>query len=89
MWKNIAGKYSTYQCYYTSRFYSTGTNIIVPSLSQYSVVIDSSHPRVETHSDPLIAKAVIKCVHGFDQEVAWEAVWKDATVPPKDDTTVS
>jgi hypothetical protein len=62
---------------------------MVSSLSQYSVVIDSSHPRVGMHADSVNAEPVIKCVHGFDQEVAWQAVWKDATVPPKDDTTVS
>lgn len=44
---------------------------------------------VATHADSLIAEAVIKGVQGFDREVAWEAVWKDATVPPKNDTTVS
>ncbi|KAF8707239.1 hypothetical protein AX14_013672 [Amanita brunnescens Koide BX004] len=43
---------------------------------------------VGTHADSLVAEAVIKGVVGFDRELAWEAVWKDASVPPKDDSTV-
>ncbi|KAF8972048.1 glycoside hydrolase family 92 protein [Flammula alnicola] len=43
---------------------------------------------VATHADSLIAEAVLKNITGFDPELAWEAVWKDATVPPKDDLTV-
>ncbi|KAF9567664.1 glycoside hydrolase family 92 protein [Agrocybe pediades] len=43
---------------------------------------------VGTHADSLIAEAVLKNITGFDRELAWEAVWKDATVPPKDDWTV-
>ncbi|KDR71062.1 hypothetical protein GALMADRAFT_281953 [Galerina marginata CBS 339.88] len=42
---------------------------------------------VGKHADSLIAEAVLKNVTGFDRELAWEAVWKDATVPPKDDLT--
>ncbi|KXN88321.1 hypothetical protein AN958_07466 [Leucoagaricus sp. SymC.cos] len=42
---------------------------------------------VGTHADSLIAEAVKKGVTGFDRELAWQAVWKDATVPPKDDAT--
>ncbi len=42
--------------------------------------------RMLTHSS--IAEAVIKGVVGFDRELAWEAVWKDATVAPQDDSTV-
>ena len=30
----------------------------------------------------------MKGVVGFDRELAWEAVWKDASVAPKDDWTV-
>ncbi|KAG5341393.1 hypothetical protein C0989_010922 [Termitomyces sp. Mn162] len=44
---------------------------------------------VATHADSLIAEAVVKGVTGFDTELAWEAVWKDATVPPKEDFTTS
>jgi hypothetical protein len=42
---------------------------------------------IGTHADSLIAEAVRKGVVGFDRELAWEAVWKDATVAPKDDAT--
>ncbi|KAG6832064.1 hypothetical protein H0H92_005486 [Tricholoma furcatifolium] len=45
--------------------------------------------QVGTHADSLIAEAVVKGVTGFDTELAWEAVWKDATVPPVHDLTVS
>ncbi|KAG5648805.1 hypothetical protein DXG03_000154 [Asterophora parasitica] len=44
---------------------------------------------VGTHADSLIAEAVIKGVEGFDKDLAWEAVWKDVTIPPKDDLTTS
>ncbi|KAF8905739.1 glycosyl hydrolase family 92-domain-containing protein [Gymnopilus junonius] len=43
---------------------------------------------VATHADSLIAEAVLKNITGFDRDLAWEAVWKDATVPPVDDWTV-
>ena len=43
---------------------------------------------VGTHADSLVAEAVLKNISGFDRELAWEAVWKDATVPPKNDSTV-
>ena len=42
---------------------------------------------VATHADSLIAEAVLKGVTGFDMELAYEAVYKDATVPPADDHT--
>jgi len=42
---------------------------------------------VGSHADSLIAEAAIKAVQGFDCELAaWET---DASVPPKDDRTVS
>lgn len=44
--------------------------------------------QVGTHADSLIAEAAIKGITGWDQELAWEAVWKGATVPPKDDWDV-
>ncbi|KAG6841351.1 hypothetical protein H0H93_004274, partial [Arthromyces matolae] len=44
---------------------------------------------VGTHADSLIAEAVVKGITAFDTELAWEAVWKDATVPPKNDVTTS
>ena len=40
-----------------------------------------------THADSLIAEAVSKNITGFDLDLAWEAVWKDATMPPVDDLT--
>ncbi|KAJ7578697.1 glycoside hydrolase family 92 protein [Mycena floridula] len=45
---------------------------------------------VGTHADSLIAEAVIKgFAQSFDIDLAWEAVWKDATVPPvQDDATL-
>ncbi|GBE78894.1 glycoside hydrolase family 92 protein [Sparassis crispa] len=44
---------------------------------------------VATHADALIAEAVVKGVTGFDFKTAYEAVHKDATVPPVDDGTIS
>ena len=44
--------------------------------------------KVATHADSLIAEAVVKGITGFDRELAWEAVWKDATTAPKDDGSV-
>ncbi|KAF7354596.1 Glycoside hydrolase family 92 protein [Mycena sanguinolenta] len=40
---------------------------------------------VGTHADSLIAEAVVKGVKGFDMDLAWEAAYKDATVPPEND----
>ncbi|KAG2014320.1 glycosyl hydrolase [Coprinopsis cinerea AmutBmut pab1-1] len=42
---------------------------------------------IATHADSLIAEAVLKKIPGFDRELAWEAVWKDCTVPPVNDAT--
>ncbi len=42
-----------------------------------------------THADSLIAEAVLKGVEGFDLDIAYEAVRKDATVPPVDDWNIS
>ncbi|KAI0365463.1 glycoside hydrolase family 92 protein [Pilatotrama ljubarskyi] len=44
---------------------------------------------VGTHADSLIAEAVAKGFTGFDLETAYEAVHKDATVPPENDWTTS
>jgi hypothetical protein len=44
---------------------------------------------VGTHADSLIAEAVVKGVTGFDPDLAYEAVYKDATVPPKNDLSTS
>ncbi len=43
--------------------------------------------QVGTHADSQISEAVVKGVRGFDLEVAWQAVVKDATVPPVNDNT--
>jgi predicted alpha-1,2-mannosidase len=42
---------------------------------------------IGTHADSLVAEAVRKGFHGFDREVAWQAVYKDAMTPPDGDTT--
>ncbi len=42
---------------------------------------------IATHADSLVAEAVRKGFRGFDRELAWQAVYKDATVPPDGDTT--
>lgn len=43
---------------------------------------------IGTHVDSLIAEAMIKGVTGFDTDVAYAGVYKDATVPPVNDTTI-
>ncbi|KAJ7733323.1 glycoside hydrolase family 92 protein [Mycena metata] len=40
---------------------------------------------VGTHADSLIAEAVVKGIKGFDTDLAWEAAYKDGTVPPQND----
>jgi predicted alpha-1,2-mannosidase len=42
---------------------------------------------IATHADSLVAEAMRKGFHGFDRDVAWQAVYKDAMVPPDGDTT--
>jgi predicted alpha-1,2-mannosidase len=42
---------------------------------------------IGTHADSLVAEAVRKGFKGFDREVAWQAVYKDAMTPPDGDTT--
>ncbi|KAH7888253.1 glycoside hydrolase family 92 protein [Phlebopus sp. FC_14] len=42
---------------------------------------------VATDADSLVAEAVLKGITGFDLDTAWEAVYKDATQPPVNDTT--
>ncbi len=42
---------------------------------------------IATHADSLVAEAVRKRFHGFDRNLAWQAVYKDAMVPPDEDTT--
>jgi predicted alpha-1,2-mannosidase len=42
---------------------------------------------IATHADSLVAEAIRKGLHGFDRELAWKAVYKDAMTPPDGDTT--
>src|SRR3984893_9831614 len=42
---------------------------------------------IGTHADSLVAEAVRKGFHGFDRELAWQAVYKEAMTPPDGDTT--
>jgi predicted alpha-1,2-mannosidase len=42
---------------------------------------------IGTHADSLVAEAVRKGFHGFDRQLAWQAVYKDAMTPPDGDTT--
>lgn len=42
---------------------------------------------IGTHADSVVAEAIRKGFRGFDRELAWKAVWKDAMVPPDGDTT--
>src|SRR3984893_8185334 len=42
---------------------------------------------IGTHADSLIAEATAKGFTGFDYELAYEAVYKDANTPPEGDTT--
>ncbi|MFT8645580.1 GH92 family glycosyl hydrolase [Gluconacetobacter sp.] len=42
---------------------------------------------IGTHADSLVAEAIGKGFAGFDRALAWEAVRKDATVPPDGDAT--
>jgi predicted alpha-1,2-mannosidase len=42
---------------------------------------------IGTHSSSLIAESLAKGFDGFDLELAWEAIYKDAMIPPNDDLT--
>jgi predicted alpha-1,2-mannosidase len=42
---------------------------------------------IGTHADSLVAEAMRKEFRGFDRELAWKAVYKDAMVPPDGDTS--
>jgi predicted alpha-1,2-mannosidase len=42
---------------------------------------------IGTHADSLVAEAMRKGFKGFDYNVAWDAVYKDAMTPPDGDTT--
>lgn len=42
---------------------------------------------IATHADSLVAEAFRKGFTGFDRDLAWQAVYKDAMTPPDGDTT--
>lgn len=65
MWKNIVE-----------------TNIMVGKNGTFSLLSYSSYvaAQVATHVDSLIAESMIKGVRGFDRELAYQAVHKDAFV---------
>lgn len=42
---------------------------------------------IATHADSLVAEAIRKGFRGFDRNLAWQAVYKDAMTPPDGDTT--
>ncbi len=42
---------------------------------------------IGTHADSLVAEAIRKGFKGFDYNLAWDAVYKDAMTPPDGDTT--
>jgi predicted alpha-1,2-mannosidase len=42
---------------------------------------------IGTHADSLVAEAFRKGFQGFDRQLAWQAVYKDAMTPPDGDTT--
>jgi hypothetical protein len=67
-----------------------GLHFVISIMSYDSLTVETNI-MVGTHADSLIAEAVLKepgFVKGFDAEKAWEAVWKDATVPPVKDQSV-
>ncbi len=42
---------------------------------------------IATHADAVVAEAINKGFHGFDYQLAYKAVHKDAMTPPEGDTT--
>ena len=42
---------------------------------------------IGTHADSMVAEAIRKGFHGFDRDLAWKAVYKDAMNPPDGDVT--
>src|SRR5579862_6677163 len=42
---------------------------------------------IATHADSIVAEAFRKGFEGFDRQLAWQAVYKDAMTPPDGDTT--
>ncbi|KAJ8518529.1 hypothetical protein ONZ45_g4439 [Pleurotus djamor] len=72
-WKNIVG-----ECLLSASFLLW----LIPYPIETNIMVG-------THADSQIAEAVVKGIRGFDLDLAWEAVIKDATVPPIHDDTVS
>lgn len=64
---------------------------MLPALScpTNSCSFSETNIMVATHADSMIAEAALKGITGFDRQTAWDAVFKDATVPPKDDWNTS
>ena len=52
-------------------------------------ILIGTFQKVGTHVDSLIAEAALKGFRDFDLELAYEAVHKDATVPPENDWNTS
>ena len=44
---------------------------------------------ISLHADAVIADAYTKGFRGFDSKLAYEALMKDATIPPVDDTILA
>ncbi len=61
------------------------TNIMVIAVFSFKATVYLQLFQVGTHADSLIGEALRKGVTGFDRELAWRALWKDATVPPAHD----
>ncbi|KAI0735964.1 glycosyl hydrolase family 92-domain-containing protein [Earliella scabrosa] len=57
-------------------------------LPMWKNIVETNIMVVGTHADSLVAEAVVKGIRGFDLDTAYEAVRKDATVPPEDDWTI-
>lgn len=52
-------------------------------------ILIGTFQKVGTHVDSLMAEAALKGFRDFDLELAYEAVHKDATVPPENDWNTS
>jgi hypothetical protein len=56
------------------------TNIMVSQVDSQYIASVLCLSQVGTHVDSLIATSMIKGVSGFDEQLAYQAVYKDATV---------
>ncbi|KZS94221.1 glycoside hydrolase family 92 protein [Sistotremastrum niveocremeum HHB9708] len=57
-------------------------------LPMWKNIVAETNIMIGTDADSMIAEALIKGVTGFDLDLAWTAVHKDATVPPEGDATI-